>query len=87
MNRKFTFIATKADAPKLPAPLRVAIDLETTGLDPLTDRIVGVSFAVDDVTGYYCPDVSIVAKILAAPGIAKIFHNAVFDVCFLKKAG
>jgi DNA polymerase-1 len=37
-----------------PSP-HVVVDLETTGLDALTDRVLGVGLCVDETTGYYIP--------------------------------
>ena len=33
----------------------LVVDLETTGLDPLTHEILGIGLCVDDTQGYYVP--------------------------------
>jgi len=64
----------------------IAVDIETTGLCPLTDTIVGISWSFDDREGYYTTDVSNIKEILSS-AVPKIFHNAVFDLKFLKNYG
>lgn len=69
----------------------VSFDIETTGLDPQTDRLVGISFS--DTPGRACyidlqggvP--SIVRAVLAHPAIPKVTHNGKFDYKFLTAKG
>ncbi len=68
-----------------------AIDLETTGLSPITDKIVGI--ALTDFEGnpryYKYEDIprDILKNLLNDPMIIKIAHNAVFDFSFLAADG
>lgn len=88
MNRQFTYITDKTDAPSMPhLPKIMAVDIETTGLDLASDRIVGISFAFDSERGYYTKNISLLKKLLANTEVAKVFHNAVFDLSFLTRAG
>jgi DNA polymerase-1 len=78
-----------------------AFDTEATGLDPLRDALVGVSFSCEEGCGYYLPvkapegepvfDLATMHNVLApALGNAtslKIAHNAKFDLAMLKSAG
>jgi DNA polymerase I len=73
----------------------ISIDTETTGLFPLADTLVGISFANNKKTAYYIPlkhpknkdnaqlDTSVVIEllkpILESKNIKKTFHNAKFD--------
>ncbi|MFH1386809.1 MAG: DNA polymerase I [bacterium] len=73
-----------------------AFDLETTGLDPFTAEIVGISFSTEAKTGYYLPirgfdlgnrDVqSLVSNVFISPKL-KIGHNLKFDLEILKQNG
>lgn len=73
-----------------------AIDLETTGLDPLHDSIIGVALAAGD-NAWYLPvtgsrafprnDILMLAKgFLANKDKTAVFHNGVFDIRFLAVA-
>lgn len=80
---------------------RFAIDLETTGLDPLRAKIVGYAFCWEDTKGWYVavrgpasdkklnPDavVSELKPILEDPGIAKVNQNIKYDQIVLRAAG
>ena len=68
----------------------VAIDTETMGLNPLRDRLCVVQLSAGDGSAhlvrlpkgqYAAPNLK---RLLAAPGIIKIFHFARFDVAVLK---
>lgn len=85
MNRKFGYIE-KFTKTKFTQPF-VAFDLETTGLNPRKDTIVGASFAVSDGVGYYTPDWRGLAEALARSDCQIICHNAVFDYGFIKHNG
>lgn len=68
----------------------IAIDLETTGLDPRNCSIVCTGYITD--TGYYNvhfePSVpSIIRKWITDPTKTLVFHNAKFDLTFLHYAG
>ncbi|MBT3455633.1 DNA polymerase I, partial [bacterium] len=70
-----------------------AIDVETTGLRPLQDELVGISVAADEKTAYYIPIrhkteeaqlpqeevLNLLKPILEDPKIEKYLHNAKFD--------
>lgn len=74
-----------------------AFDVETTGLSPFIDDIVGISAACSETDGYYIPFGSeglskeeIIAqfKPLFENGkISKVFHNAKFDILFFDRFG
>lgn len=68
----------------------VAIDTETMGLNPLRDRLCVVQLSAGDGSAhlvrlpkgqYAAPNLK---RLLADPGIVKIFHFARFDVAVLK---
>ena len=70
----------------------IAFDLETTGLDPDTDEILGCSISWQPGAAYYIPAVDGVLPdnlqaLLANPTIPKVAHNAKFDVKFLLTKG
>lgn len=56
---KFTTIATTADLARLAKKIkqagRCALDTETTSLDPLAARLVGIAISVDESEGFYVP--------------------------------
>lgn len=64
----------------------VAVDIETTGLDPLKDKIRLISIYGNNVE-IVTESIEEVRYILENPNILKVFHNAVFDVSFLKING
>lgn len=69
---------------------RLFIDTETTGLDPLTDKIVLIQMLTEDQVfiidvDKVGPDFSIIKDLMENEDILKVFHNAIFDVKFLKK--
>ena len=69
----------------------VAFDIETTGLNPHTDDLVGISFSdtpghavyIDLQQGIPC----ILRAVLAHPAIPKVTHNGKFDYKFLTAKG
>ena len=65
----------------------LAVDLETTGLDPENDKIVGVCLASNSEEGYYAAFPDDVASLIPLDKDLYIFHNAPFDIAFLRKAG
>jgi len=76
--------------------LVVALDLETTGLDPRTDRVRLLSLGTDTVEGTTCAYL-LDAQALGAQALASVLdrladknlvaHNAVFDLSFLARLG
>ena len=75
----------------------VAFDTETTGIDPLTAELVGMSFALQGGEAYFVSIPSIreeaikkaglFKEILESPGILKIGQNIKFDINVVKKYG
>ncbi len=76
----------------------IAIDIESTGKDPITDSIVGIALCRQTGTACYVPirhlntqnipDALIVLKdVLENKAIAKIGHNLKFDILMLKQEG
>ncbi len=63
----------------------VATDIETTGLNPRTDRIRLIGYAGDEAGCHESPEP--LKDALADPTVVKIFHNAPFDVTFLQQKG
>lgn len=73
-------------------PAFVAVDTETSGWDPLTDRLllVQVSAGPDRpvlVVDADRVDVAALDPLLLDPSVAKVFHHAAFDLRFLARAG
>ncbi len=80
---------------------RFCIDTETTGLDPLRSRIVGLSFCWKAGEAHYLPlmapawdkrldhqeTLAALGPILANPDIEKVGQNTKFDMLVLGKAG
>jgi len=77
---------------------KVAIDIETTGLNFLEEKITSISLAfksgeervvvaLDAETLFREDIMPIIKKILADPFLVKIFHNAQFDTKFLYRDG
>ena len=64
----------------------VAIDLETTGLDPVTNSIELVSYA-DKQGSEVFNSPEHLKEVLADPEVIKVFHNAAFDVRWLNHYG
>lgn len=68
-----------------------AIDTETTGLDPVSCSLVGVSFAVKEGEAYYVPAKLIESndeiKSIISGQVKKIGHNIKFDYLALKNCG
>ncbi|MFH1461917.1 MAG: DNA polymerase I [bacterium] len=79
----------------------IAIDTETTGLRPLSDSLVGISFAFNKEEGFYIPfahkdetpqlnrqeTLEKLKPIFLNSKIKKIFHNAKFDLLVIKQYG
>ncbi len=74
----------------------VALDTESSGLDPFKDKLIGMSFAWQAGRAYYLPIGFInqhkniqlkIARFLSNPKIKKVGHNIKFDLEMLKQAG
>jgi len=75
----------------------VAFDTETTGIDPLTAELVGMSFALEEGEAYFVPIPSnkeeairkagLFKEVLESPDILKIGQNIKFDMNVIKKYG
>ena len=64
----------------------VGVDIETTGLDCFKDSIRLIAVYGDDFS-YVGDKLQEVEDILSDSTVLKVFHNALFDVSFLKVAG
>jgi len=64
----------------------LAVDLETTGLDPRANDIRLVSVAANN-TSYVLDSPANIKNLLADPKVPKVFHNAAFDVHWLTTKG
>ena len=74
---------------------QVAFDTETTGVDPLTAELVGMSFSVVEKEAFYLPvpvdqkearqKVRVFKEVLEADKVLKIGQNMKFDIEVLKK--
>ncbi len=70
-----------------------ALDTETTGLDPLMDSLLGISFCWKESEAYYLPTKIIetakteLAQVFADTTITKIGHNLKFDYAVLAHYG
>jgi DNA polymerase-1 len=78
----------------------IAFDTETTGTDPLLAELVGISLSVTEGEGYYIPVghiagqqlpratvVDALKPIFESAKIAKVGHNAKYDMAVLHEAG
>lgn len=70
---------------------RLAVDLETTGLDPRQDRVLLACLSVDGERAVLAPLAALtqenLGEALASPRFHKIFFNAKFDISFLNSLG
>ncbi|MCK5578356.1 MAG: DNA polymerase I, partial [Planctomycetes bacterium] len=80
-----------------------AVDLETTGLDPMSDKIVGLSFSIQDHESFYIPVahdydgvpaqldrqwvLNELKGVLEDERITKVGQNIKFDLVLLARAG
>ncbi len=102
---EYLLVNTEAKFKKFLAQLSkqkaIALDTETTGLNPLQAQLVGISFSWQAGQAYYLPfraflGQNILAadkhlpplrRILEDPSIAKYGHNIKYDLLILKSAG
>jgi DNA polymerase-1 len=82
-------------------PPEVALDTETTGLDPHSASLVGISLATGPDVAYYVPlghsgggeqmavgeAIAVLGPVLADPAVAVIGHNLKYDLLVLRGAG
>ncbi len=105
VNYTFKKVTTEIDLAELIANIgqkgACALDTETTGIKPLNDPIVGISFATEVGSAWYVPFGHKVAEqqlsqeqvlyalkpILEDPNIKKYLHNVAFDKAVLWHAG
>lgn len=76
----------------------IAIDIESTGKDPISDSVVGISLCREKGTACYVPirhlntqnipdALFVLRDVLETPDIAKIGHNLKFDILMLRQEG
>ena len=93
-------VALNALVHKLKSAPLIALDTETTGLNALREKLVGISVAVDDDCAYYIPVghahgkqlpldyvVSALKPICEDAARPKVLHNAKFDYLVLHSHG
>lgn len=82
---------------------RVAVDTETTSIEPMRARLVGFSLCIDPAKAYYVPvghqltigerqadeagALAALAPLLADESVAKVGQNIKYDIIVLKRAG
>ncbi len=81
----------EALARRLAATQQFCFDTETTGFDPLTSRLVGISVAVEPHKGWYIPwseeYLPLLKPVFGDERIAKIGQNLKFDIMVMAQAG
>lgn len=105
LSYQFKKVTTELDLAELVANIQekgaCALDTETTGIKPLTDPIVGISFATEVGSAWYvpfghnvvesqlCKELVLYAlkPVLEDPTIKKYLHNVAFDKAVLWHAG
>jgi len=101
IKHNYTLVQTLEErtalAAKLGQAVRLCFDVETTGLDPRSDKLIGIAFAVKPHEAWYVilpPDETECAKALKPfaslfvdESIEKIGHNLKFDLAMLREAG
>ena len=79
----------------------IGLDTETTGVNPISCDLVGISLATEPKTGYYIPvghtggekqlSLDVIRKrlgpVLADPNIPKAGHNVKYDIIVLERCG
>ena len=91
-TREHALITTPEQVAELAATLeaakRVALDLETTGLDPRLDRVRLLTLATDrDIWLVDCFEVDPRPLLPVLAGQTLVIHNALFDLGFLAGMG
>mgnify|MGYP001098188453 CR=1 FL=1 len=77
---------------------KVAVDFETTSLEPFSGKIVGISIAVEEGQAYYIPVAHVGAKNIEWGKVKQLLekiissknfggHNIKFDIKFMRTAG
>jgi len=90
----YTLVATARAVEDMLTAVRgvpvVGLDTETTGLDPLTDRLRLIQIATPDAAymlDAFALDPRLIAPLLAGDGPVLVGHNLKFDLRFLESAG
>lgn len=95
-GQRYTLVRTEAEwralADRLAGVTRLAVDTETTDLDPLQAELLGVSLAWKEREAFFVsfdgplrPE--LLKTLLEDPGVEKIGHNLKFDAQILERAG
>ncbi len=95
-----TSVALERMIAKLSQAKAIAVDVESTSVDPMAARLVGIALTGEQGEGYYVPvahrngrnlDLLLVAEklgpLLRDAGVPKIAHNANYDVTVLAEHG
>jgi len=90
----YTMLTTAHDVQEMLTAVRgvsvVGLDTETTGLDPLTDRLRLIQIATPDAAymlDAFALDPRLIAPLLSGEGPLLVGHNVKFDLRFLESAG
>lgn len=69
----------------------IAIDIETSGLNFFTDELYSIQFSIDNASSHFCffnkIDKNLLIELFNNRDITFIYHNAQFDLKFLKQNG
>ncbi len=83
--------ALKALITRISGAAEFCFDTETTGFDPLTSALVGISMAIEEHEAWYIPwseeYVPLLKPLFENTAIAKIGQNLKFDIMVLAQAG
>jgi len=105
-NKDYKVVMTMEEVEEAIAEIRkypaLGVDIETTGLDFIKDRMLSIAFAYDEGKSFCIPIyhkespftdmevqhiMSLVGEVMACTQTCKVFHSGQFDMKFLMAAG